>query len=52
MFTIMAEETNNYAHQQIVRIMGGWDQIQQIDHHSQQRHARLGTWRDINESDI
>ena len=52
MFTIMAEETNNYACQQIVRIMGGRDQIQQIDHHSQQRHARLGTWRDISESDI
>ena len=52
MFTIMAEETNKYAHQQIVRIMDGWDQIQQIEHHSHQRHARLDTWRDINESDI
>ena len=52
MFTIMAEETNNYARQQIVRIMGGRDQIQQIEYHSHQRHARLGTWRDINESDI
>ena len=52
MFTIMAEETNNYAHQQIARIMGGQDQIQQIEHHSHQRHTRLGTWRDINESDI
>ena len=48
----MAEETNNYARQQIVRIMGGRDQIQQIEHHSHQRHTRLGTWRDINESDI
>ena len=52
MFTIMAEETNNYVHQQIARIMGGRDQIQQIEHHSHQRHTRLGTWRDINESDI
>ena len=52
MFTIMAEETNNYAHQQIKRIMGGRDQIQQIKHYSHKRHARLGTWRDVNESDI
>ena len=52
MFTIMAEETNNYAHQQIMRIMGGRDQIQQIEHYSHKRHARLGMWRDVNESDI
>ena len=52
MFTIMAEETNNYARQQIKRIMGGRDQIQQIKHYSHKRHARLGMWRDVNESDI
>ena len=52
MFTIMAEETNNYAGQQIMRIMDGRDQIQQIEHYSHKRHARLGTWRDVNESDI
>ena len=52
MFTIMAEETNNYAHQQITRIMGGRDQIQQIEDYSHKRHARLGMWRDVNESDI
>ena len=52
MFTIMAEETNNYARQQITRMMGGRDQIQQIEHYSHKRHARLGTWRDVNESDI
>ena len=52
MLTIMAEETNNYARQQIMRIMGGRDQIQQIEHYSHKRHARLGTWRDVNESDI
>ena len=52
MFTIMAEETNNYACQQIMRIMGGRDQIQQIKHYSHKRHTRLGTWRDVNESDI
>ena len=51
MFTIMAEETNNYVRQQIMRIMGGRDQIQQIEHYSHKRHARLGTWRDVNESD-
>ena len=51
-FTIMAEETNNYAHQQIRRIMGGRDKIQQIEYYSYKRHARLGTWRDVNESAI
>ena len=52
MFTIIAEETNNYAHQQIARIMGRRDEIQQLEHYSHKRHARLGTWRDINEADI
>ena len=52
MFTIMAEETNNYARQQIRRIMGGRDEIQQIEHYSHKRHSRLGTWRDVNESYI
>ena len=52
MFTIMAEETNNYACQQITRIMGGRDQIQQIEHYSHKRLARLGMWRDVNESGI
>ena len=32
--------------------MGGRDQIQQIEHYSHKRHARLGTWRDVNELDI
>ena len=52
MFTIIAEETNNYACQQIARIMDRRDQIQQIEHYSHKRHASLGTWRDINKSDI
>ena len=41
MSTIIADETNNYACQQIVRIMGGRDQIQQIEHYSHKRHTRL-----------
>ena len=48
----MAEETNNYAHQQIRRIMGRRDEIQQIENYSQKRHAGLGIWRDENKSDI
>ena len=52
MFTIIAEETNNYARQQISKIMDGRDEIQQIEHHNHRRHARLGTWRDLNEADI
>ena len=52
MFTIIAEQMNNYAHQQISRIMGSRDQIQQIEHYSHKRHTGLGTWKDINEADI
>ena len=52
MFTIMAEETNNYARKKIREIMQGRDHFQQIDHHSHRQHARLGTWRDINASNI
>ena len=52
MFTIMAEETDNYAHQQIMRIMGSRDQIQQIEYYRHKRHTRLGMWRDVNESEI
>ena len=48
MFTIMAKETNNYARKKIREIMQG----REIDHHSHRQHARLGTWRDINASDI
>ena len=32
--------------------MQGRDHFQQIDHHSHRQHTRLGTWRDINASDI
>ena len=32
--------------------MGGRDEIQQIEHYSHKRHTQLGTWRDVNESDI
>ena len=52
MFIIMAEETNNYACQKIRQIMQGRDHFQQIDHYTYRQHARLGTWRDINASDI
>ena len=52
MFTIMAEETNNYAWKKIREIMQGRGHFQQIDHHSHRQHAHLGTWKDINASDI
>ena len=52
MFTIMVEETNNYAQKKVREIMQGRDHFQQIDHHSHRQHAHLGTWRDINASDI
>ena len=52
MFTIMAEETNNYACQKIREIMQGRDHFQQMDHHSHHQHARLGTWKDVNSWDM
>ena len=48
----MVEETNNYACKKIHEILQGRDHFQQIDHHSYHQHARLGTWRDVNSSDI
>ena len=51
MFTIMAEETNNYACKNIHEILQGRDHFQQIVHHSYHQHARLGTGRDGNSSD-
>ena len=51
-FTIMVEETNNYACKKIHEILQGRDHFQQIDHHSYHQHARLGTWRDVNSSNI
>ena len=52
MFTIMAEETNNYACQKIREIMQEHDHFQQTDHHSHRQHARLGTWKDVNSWDM
>ena len=52
MFTIIAEETNNYAHQKLREIMQGCDHFQQMDHHSHCQHARLGTWKDVNSWDM
>ena len=52
MYTIIAEETNNYARQQIMKAMGDRDPFQNMDHYSYKRHARLGTWKDLNSSDI
>ena len=52
MYTIMAEETNNYARQQIMKVMGNRDPFQHMDHYSYRRHACLGSWKDLNSSDI
>ena len=48
----MADKTNNYACKKIHEILQERDHFQQIDHHSYRQHARLGTWRDVNSSDI
>ena len=52
MFTIMAEETNNYARRKIRQLMAGRDHIEQMDHYSHRQHARLGQWKDLNPSDM
>ena len=52
MFTLMSEETNNYAHQKIHKVMEGRDYVQQMDHYSHHQHARLGMWKDLNASDM
>ena len=52
MYTILAEETNNYARQKIRKVMENRDPFQQMDHHSYKQHARLGTLKDLNSSDI
>ena len=52
MYTILAEETNKYARQQIMKELGNRDPFQHLDHYSYQKHARLGTWKDLNSSDI
>ena len=52
MYTILAEETNNYARQKIRKVMENRDPFQQIDHYSYKRHAHLSTWKDLNSSDI
>ena len=52
MFTIMAEETNNYARRKIRELMAGRDHVQQMDHYSHRQHARLGQWKDLHPSDM
>ena len=48
----MAQETNSYAHDKIRKVLQGRDPFEQMDHHTHRQHARLGTWKDLNESDI
>ena len=52
MYTILAEETNNYARQQIRKVMENRDLFQHMDHYNYKQHACLGTWKDLNSSDI
>ena len=52
MYTIFTEETNKYARQQIMKVMGNRGPFQHMNNYSYQKHARLGTWKDLNSSDI
>ena len=52
MYTIIIEETNNYARQQIMKVMENRDPVQHMDHYSYKQHACLSTWKDLNSSDI
>ena len=48
----MAQETNSYVHDMIRKVLQGRDPFEQMDHHNHRQHAWLGTWKDLNESDI
>ena len=48
----MAQETNAYAHDKIRKVLQGRDHFEQMDHHTHRQHAQLGTWKDLNRSDI
>ena len=48
----MAQETNFYAHDKIRKVLQERDHFEQMDHHVHRQHAPLGTWKDLNESDI
>ena len=52
MFTIIADATNEYAQGKITSILRNRGNFEQIEHHSQRRHAKLSSWRDMNASDI
>ena len=52
MYTRMAQETNSYAHDKIRKVLQGRDPFEQMDHHTHRQDAQLGTWKDLNESDI
>ena len=52
MYKIMAQQTNTYAHDKIRDVLQGRDQFEQMDHYSHRQHARLATWKNLNESDI
>ena len=51
-YTRMAQETNSCAHDKIRKVLQGRDHFEQMDHHTHSKHAQLGTWKDLNESDI
>ena len=38
--------------EKIHSVLGETDPFQQIEHYSHKRHARLGSWKDMNASDI
>ena len=42
----------SYAHDKISNVLQGRNQFEQIDHYSNRQHARLGSWKNLNESDI
>ena len=52
MLTIVADATYEYAQKKIHSILGNRDPFQQIEYHSHRRHALLGSWKDMNASNI
>ena len=52
MWTKIASETNNYAHQRVISERSGRDVIAATADRTHKPYSRLNNWKDINEGDV
>lgn len=52
MWETIADETNQYARENIKSARNGRDAAEDMLHHSHVRHARKNSWKDVNSADI